>query len=90
MTITRGEEDNRGKKGKGQVKEHEEWTHGHRQWGGDWLWEWGGRVGESNGENGGTTEIKQKNIIKNKHKYHAQLFSSTGFVIFYIHTPRTF
>ena len=60
MTITRGEEDNRGKKGKGQVKEHEEWTHGHRQWGGDWLWEWGEGQGRAMGKMVGQLKLNKK------------------------------
>ena len=40
VTAARGEEGrgNRGKKGKGLVKEYVWMTHGHGQWCGDWLW----------------------------------------------------
>ena len=37
LIVTRweGKEDNGGKKGKSQVKEHVQSTHGQRQWGGE-------------------------------------------------------
>ena len=38
QTVTRGEGDKGGKKGKGLVKEQVRMTHGHGQQGGDWLW----------------------------------------------------
>ena len=60
--------DNRVKKGKGQVKEHVQRTHGQGQWGRDCLWEQGlDRAGERNRETTGATvtEQQQKKDILN-------------------------
>ena len=51
LTVTRGGGGGRaGRKGKGQVKEHVQRTHGQRQWSRDCLWEQGlDGAGDSNG-----------------------------------------
>ena len=55
VTTGKGDEDNGGKKGKGQVKEHVQRTHGQGQWGGDCLWERG--LDETRESNGGRGEM---------------------------------